>query len=53
MGDRREVRGTNQRVREPVRSGNEEPVESKREYLQRLAERLIKPKHEDSSRAGG
>ena len=56
MGERREVRGTNHRVREPIKlpdgsSRNEDPdvqLESNRDYLQRLAE-LLSKKREDGT----
>jgi hypothetical protein len=53
MGERRETRGTNWRVREPVRLPDPSQhrvrtvtLESNRDYLQRLAELLFKPKRE-------
>jgi hypothetical protein len=54
MGERREVRGTNWRVRQPVRDGSESrdvnvPLESNQYYLQHLAELLFKPKREDGT----
>ena len=54
MGERREVRGTNWRVGEPVRDGSGShdlnvPPETHRDYLQRLAELLFKPKREDGT----
>jgi hypothetical protein len=55
MGERREVRGTNWRIREPLRlddsaepCGLAAPPESNRDYLQRLAELLFK-KNEDGA----
>ena len=55
MGERREVRGTNHRVREPIKlpdgSRNEDPnvtQERHQDYLQRLAELLMK-KREDGA----
>jgi hypothetical protein len=56
MGKRREVQGTNHRVREPIKppdgSVNEDPnasLESLRDYLQRLAEMLSRPKRQDET----
>lgn len=56
MGERREVRGTNWRVRDPVKLANENgsrdldrPLEEHSGYLQRLAELLSKPKRDDGA----
>ena len=56
MDERREVQGTDWRAREPiglrVRSGNDDStvaLDDNREYLQRLAELLFKPKREDGT----
>jgi hypothetical protein len=56
MDERREVQGTNGRGREPVRlrvrSGNDDltvALDDNRQYLQRLAQVLFKPKREDGT----